>query len=73
MGDHYGSVFSETLRNRSDLIKIDLSDNKLRSSSASDLFQNLNKNTKKINLSNNSIGKIGCQSLAFFLKDNKNM
>ena len=73
MGDHYGSVFSETLRNRSDLIKIDLSDNKLRSSSASDLFQNLNKNTKKINLSNNSIGKLGCQSLAFFLKDNKNM
>ena len=73
MGDHYGSVFSETLRNRSDLIKIDLSDNKLRSSSASDLFQNLNKNTKKINLSNNLIGKIGCQSLAFFLKDNKNM
>lgn len=73
MGDHYGSVFSETLRNRSDLIKIDLSDNKLRSSSASDLFQNLNKNTKKINLSKNSIGKIGCQSLAFFLKDNKNM
>ena len=73
MGDKYGSIFSETLKGRNDLQKIDLSDNKLRSTSASDLFQNLNKNTRKINLSKNLIGKQGCTSLEFFMKDNKNM
>jgi len=73
MGDKYGTVFSESLKSRNDLVKIDLSDNKLRSSSASELFNNLNKNMRKINLSNNLIGKLGCQSLAFFMKDNKNM
>lgn len=73
MGDRYGAVFSETLKSRNDLVKIDLADNKLRSASASQLFVNLSKSTKKINLANNCIGRGGCQSLAAFLKDSKNM
>lgn len=73
IGDRYGSVLSETFRNRNDLQKIDLSDNQLRSSSASRLFHNMNKNTRKINLTNNFIGKEGCESLSLFIRDNKNL
>lgn len=73
MGDKYGIIISESLKGRSDLQKIDFSDNKLRSISASQIFHNLNKNTRKINLSNNLIGKLGCESLAHFMMDKKNM
>lgn len=70
LGENYTNILCTTLRDRMEIKKIDLRDNRLKSDTARDIFKNMSPNIKRLDLGQNSITKECCNTLSFNLLDN---
>ena len=64
VGDRYAEVLSEGLKSSPQITKYSLANNRLTPKGANFILSKLSKKAEDIDLSNNNIGRIGCEHLA---------